>query len=139
MSGLRGSEGRFLQLVYASAATIDFDDEQLDSLLSIARTNNATADVTGVLLYRSGSFFQTLEGPGDAVSELFEKISRDPRHTNVLVLASNQTVERNFGEWRMGFLRDQPAIETLPGFVDFFAGRSFLDLPRRFATHPADS
>lgn len=118
------------QLIYVSGATVPFTDSDLDELLEKARTYNSTLDITGVLLYSEGTFFQVLEGEQQAVEELYEKISLDTRHDKVLMLARRKLKERNFGEWRMGFVRDQETVRNLPGFVDFFSsgGQTFLDL-----------
>ena len=118
------------QLVYASAATVEFSSEDLDTLLEGARKNNATLGVTGMLLFKDGSFFQVLEGEADVVKALYDKISLDKRHNNVLMLSNQIIEERNFGEWSMGFVRDQKEIQQLPGFVDFFASShtTFVDL-----------
>lgn len=117
-----------IQLVYASAASVDFTDQDLEDLLDLARTNNAKLNVTGVLLFKDNTFFQVLEGYRKDVEPLYDHIGLDKRHNNVLLLAKNDIEERNFGEWQMGFVRDQRVIDSLPGFVDFFAGRTFIDL-----------
>lgn len=116
------------QLVYASAATVPFNHEELETLLVKARCRNETLSVTGVLLFKDETFFQVLEGPPNSVDELYAKISLDPRHDNVLLLARNQVDSRNFGEWRMGYVRDPQEIAQLPGFVDFFAPQGFIEL-----------
>ena len=119
----------FFQLIYVSGGTVHFGEDDLNALLLKARANNTALDVTGVLLYSEGTFFQVLEGEQNTVEELYEKISLDDRHDKVLMLAKRKIAERNFGEWRMGFVSDE-AMRNLPGFVDFFAngGFSFLDL-----------
>ncbi|MGB7342580.1 MAG: BLUF domain-containing protein [Pirellulaceae bacterium] len=121
-----------VQLVYASATSVPFSDEELEILLERARQNNSSLDVTGVLLFVDGTFFQVLEGEPDVVHALYEKIQLDQRHNNVLVLAEREITERNFGQWSMGFVRDQSEIEELPGFVNFFSNteeqHSFVDL-----------
>ena len=120
--------GDLVQLVYASAATVPFTEKDLDKLLTRARLTNESIDVTGVLLYQEGTFFQVLEGYEKFVLAIYDKIAMDPRHNNVLLLAHNQIEQRNFGDWSMGFLRDRTQVEDLPGFVNFFDGRTFIDL-----------
>ena len=120
----------FTQLVYVSAATVDFSPQDLDELLTKARANNSGLDVTGVLLYTGGTFFQVLEGEPEIVDSLYHKIQSDKRHNNVLLLENREIEERNFGDWSMGFVADQKEIRQLPGFVDFFSSghSNFLDL-----------
>lgn len=76
---------------------------ELDSILKSARENNARLNVTGALLYSSGSFAQVLEGPVNAVCAVFEKIQRDMRHSEVTVLYNGPSDGRKFPDWSMGF------------------------------------
>ena len=77
------SEEEFvLQLGYASAATVEFSDDDLRELLAKSRSNNMAAGITGMLLYHEGSFLQVLEGPSEAVEHLYARIRRDKRHGN---------------------------------------------------------
>ncbi|MCA9211437.1 MAG: BLUF domain-containing protein [Planctomycetales bacterium] len=124
------AEEEIYQLVYVSAATVPFSQADLEQLLSRARVNNASLDITGVLLFIDGTFFQVLEGSQENVNSLYEQIELDERHIEKLVLVRRIIPQRNFAEWRMGFVNDEQAICQLPGFVDFFADghRSFLDL-----------
>jgi Sensors of blue-light using FAD len=115
------------QLIYASAGKKAFTDRDLTELLAKARIRNAAIGITGLLLYRNGSFLQILEGEPGTTQAVFDRIGRDPRHERLLLLHRGTTEQRNFSEWRMGFanLRKTPADS---GFVDFFAGETFLDL-----------
>lgn len=122
------SDSPLTQLVYASAATVPFSEDDLDALLSQARRCNSQLDVSGVLLYREASFFQVLEGEASTVKSLYNKIGRDKRHDNVLLLANRQIEQRDFGEWSMGYVRNPADVSELPGFVDFFAGQGFTQL-----------
>jgi hypothetical protein len=92
-------------LVYVSAAVDPFSDDALQELLQRARQKNAQLGVTGLLLYADGNFMQCLEGARVAVSALFETISRDPRHHQVMTLVDEPVARREFGEWAMAFRR----------------------------------
>ncbi|TWU47674.1 Blue light- and temperature-regulated antirepressor YcgF [Rubripirellula reticaptiva] len=111
------------QMVYASAAVASFEETELDGLLRLSRSSNQSIGITGVLLFRDRTFFQVMEGPADAVDKLFRRISADPRHCNMIVLSEQEIDSRHFGDWQMGFTRDEGVIDLLPGFVDFFAQR----------------
>jgi hypothetical protein len=80
------------------------DQPQLDSILAAARRTNEAANVTGLLLYHDGSFFQTLEGPKESVIRIFSAIERDHRHSRVIVLQTKTTDARAFPNWSMGFM-----------------------------------
>ena len=75
-----------LQLVYASAETTPFSDEDLMALLEQSRAANEARGVTGMLLYHEGSFIQALEGDPETVRALYEKITHDGRHHNERLL-----------------------------------------------------
>ncbi|MBB3157733.1 hypothetical protein FHS07_001417 [Microbacterium proteolyticum] len=107
---------------YVSTAVDAFDDAALAGLLDQSRASNHDHDLTGMLLYRRGRFFQVLEGPERAVDELMAKIRRDRRHAEVRVLLSEQIDERRFSEWTMGYEPiGVPATPPPEGFRDTFA------------------
>ena len=107
-------------LGYVSTEVVKFSEEALVALLSEARNANADRDVTGLLLYREGSFYQVLEGSESAVMATFQKIEGDPRHKEVRILFHGETDAREFADWKMGFLNlDGVDVDTLSGFSDF--------------------
>lgn len=110
-----------VSISYVSAAAEPFDDARLAELLDQSRRSNHEHDLTGMLLYRRGRFFQVLEGPQDAVDELMTKIRRDPRHTDVRMLLSEEIDERRFSEWTMGYEPiGVPSTLAPEGFRDTF-------------------
>ena len=90
------------QLVYASQQVFEFDNLALVSLLYNARERNEKLGVTGVLLHCNGMFVQCLEGPARHVDALYEKIRRDHRHADIVLLQSVETDRRHFHDWMMG-------------------------------------
>ena len=108
------------QLVYISAAEHAFTEPELEQLLEKARENNASLDISGMLLFHEGSFIQALEGNKVKVNELYNKIAKDDRHTETRVLYRGDQEERNFDSWSMGFYRsNQSSAENLEGFHGF--------------------
>lgn len=125
-----------IQCIYCSAASDkNFSPDELGEILATSRVNNAALDVTGILLFEKGSFFQVLEGEADTVDELYQKLLGDSRHNNVTMIISEPIKERTFGDWSMGYPDMSMAdIESLSGLNDFFAqGRSFLDIENETA------
>ena len=109
-------------LGYVSTEAVNFSDEALVDLLRNARRANADREVTGLLLYREGSFYQVLEGTESDVMATFDHIERDPRHKDVRVLFNGKTDTREFADWQMGFLNlNDVDINTLSGFSDFLS------------------
>jgi hypothetical protein len=67
-----------------------------------AMRKNEEAGITGILLTGGGFFFQILEGAGAAVDTVWAAIQADPRHQDVLLLATQDGVrDRLFPDWAM--------------------------------------
>ena len=92
-----------IYIAYCSAAVQLMDSVALVDLLKVARANNARDGITGMLLYRDGSFMQVLEGETTSVQRAYQKILGDLRHRNVIKLAQGEISERSFADWSMGF------------------------------------
>ena len=119
-------------LGYVSTEAVKFSDEALIALLTEARNANTDRNVTGLLLYREGSFYQVLEGSESDVMATFHDIEGDPRHKEVRVLFDGETESREFADWQMGFLNlDGIDMDALSGFSDFMTRdaepREFLE------------
>jgi len=110
-------------LVYLSAATDAFSEDDLTDILAASRRNNPKRDITGMLLYSDGGFIQVLEGPKQEAFDLYEKIEQDPRHSSTVKLADGPIEERSFSGWEMGFQEMDAQAAHMSGFS------SFLDDP----------
>ncbi len=94
------------KILYVSTTKPKLTPEQLESLLEISRLNNKSADITGLLVYSDGNVMQIIEGPKDNVGVLFEKISNDPKHIDVIKLLDIEVDGRNFEKWQMAFVHE---------------------------------
>jgi hypothetical protein len=77
--------------------------DEIGKILSVSRTNNVEAAVTGALIFNTVLFAQVLEGPLDGVERIFEQIQRDLRHSDLMVLESGLVAARDFPKWSMAF------------------------------------
>ncbi len=112
-------------LMYASIATQPFNEEELAELLRQSRASNKLHSITGMLLYSDGNFFQVIEGQRTAIEELFQKLLRDKRHTQVTLIIQEPISRRYFADWSMGFSNIAPAdLPTIEGLNDFFQSGS---------------
>ena len=106
------------RIVYCSRNHISGTPQEIEAeiqlILTSSRKNNASAGVTGALLFNQGLFAQVLEGSLEAVERIFERIQRDPRHSDVTVLENGTAEHRNFPEWSMAFAA--PESESAFGF-----------------------
>lgn len=91
------------RLVYRSHSRVPSDRRQaaLAAIFDVARANNQELQVTGALLVTDHYFVQTLEGDEDRVRALFDRIRRDERHEEIMLVAEEAGVERVFGQWAM--------------------------------------
>jgi hypothetical protein len=92
----------FKRIKYVSRFAQPFRESELEELGKRAAEKNEALGVTGILMTSGGLFYQELEGPRDAVDELFGAIRSDTRHTDLLVLAIEEDVtDRMFPNWSM--------------------------------------
>lgn len=101
-------DGDVFRLVYHSETALDGAadavDREIERILVASRRNNARVGVTGALMFNRGFFAQVLEGERQQIESVFERIQRDPRHTNLVVLQFAPAPERAFAAWSMAFV-----------------------------------
>jgi Sensors of blue-light using FAD len=73
-----------------------------DTVLLEARPRNAAKGITGVLIYSNTMILQLLEGGREQVSALYNRISQDKRHSDVMILSFEDIEQRRFSDWSMG-------------------------------------
>ncbi|MBT9392747.1 BLUF domain-containing protein [Hymenobacter sp. NST-14] len=106
-------------IVYLSEAVGELSEVELKELLLHSRRKNEQRAVTGVLLYSQGHMLQVLEGEEPEVAQLYERIARDCRHTNLVKLADGPATHREFPDWSMGFaVANTEAFSRLAGYCN---------------------
>lgn len=106
-SALEPASGENFVVVYRSTALIS-SQKDLNALLDHSRANNAAKNITGIMLYYDMTFFQVLEGDEQAVRNLLDTISKDPRHTMMEVVFTRSAHRRVFGDWSMEMIDVSP-------------------------------
>jgi hypothetical protein len=91
-----------VRLLYVSRLADPSKPEVIDSILAESRAHNPSLGITGILCYGAGIFLQAIEGGRGAVSDLYNHICKDKRHTDVVLLDFEEISERRFGGWTMG-------------------------------------
>lgn len=90
------------RIKYVSRFAQPLGADDISSLAQSSSWNNLELDVTGVLMTSGGLFFQILEGPAESVDIVFSRIVADPRHTDLLILSSEDSAaDRLFPDWSM--------------------------------------
>ena len=107
-------------LIYVSKQSYDLDQDDIDNILESSRVNNAQNNITGMLLYIEGNFFQVLEGKASYILELYEKITKDKRHQNSVIVSQGNLEKRIFKDWTMKFKAlSKKEFEELSGITPF--------------------
>jgi hypothetical protein len=83
----------------------------LDAIYAEAAAFNASAGITGALLYLDGRWAQILEGDQADITGLYDRITRDPRHDRVTFDYLIKTEGRLFPDWSMGRITDDDKAE----------------------------
>ena len=90
-------------IVYLSSSSGLYSKEEISAIVDHSQAKNRALDITGILLYCNGSIIQVLEGPQQEVEALYNVISLDERHTQVMRLYSGEIKKRTFPDWLMGY------------------------------------
>ena len=89
-------------LAYCSRAADGVDDAEVGRIVASAQRYNPTREITGVLVFGSGVFFQWLEGPRAEVENLMANLRADPRHYDIVSLNQGEEArERIYPHWDM--------------------------------------
>ncbi len=91
-------------ITYLSEASRDLLPQELDAILLDARLFNTSVDVTGVLFYGNGCFFQMIEGEEASVRKAFDRLSQASSHHMLRILCEGPIAGRFFESWHMGFV-----------------------------------
>ena len=92
-----------VRLVYYSVATRDMSLLDVQQILDVARPNNDSLHICGMLCYEQRYFLQALEGEREAVNELYLSIADDARHDEIVIISYDVIEQPVFTEWQMRF------------------------------------
>lgn len=87
--------------------------QELKSILESCSRNNPPNGISGALLFSQKYFAQILEGDRKAVTATFNRIAKDPRHTDIVILKAAPIDERTFSNWAMTFAGQSDAVDKL--------------------------
>ncbi len=102
-----------VRLVYVSEVTEGFGDDDIKQILEVARIKNSEAGVTGMLCFHRNYFLQCLEGGRKEVNSIYQRILRDNRHSNILLLDYQEIQEREFTNWTMGYMPESSLTSSI--------------------------
>lgn len=94
-------------LYYSRMVDLEDPDEgraRVDAIMGASARNNPRLGLTGALTLERGWFMQVLEGPRSAVSAMLARITRDPRHTNLVIVDFREIAARRHADWAMCYI-----------------------------------
>ncbi|MCB7481470.1 BLUF domain-containing protein [Christiangramia sediminis] len=89
---------------YVSSVNPNLTETQIQEVLNFSRNWNNDHDITGILLYSEGNFFQVLEGEKELLKTLFSRILIDKRHQNVMVIFEKEVSQPKFEDYQSDFI-----------------------------------
>ncbi len=90
-------------ICYVSTAVPGLDNEQIQEILDVSERNNNQKNITGILLFSEGNFFQVLEGDKKILDELYEVIRQDKRHHSLMKILNKKVEEPKFDSYVCSF------------------------------------
>ncbi len=95
---------------------------EVAAIQAISSGNNQRAGLFGALVASPCRFAQVLEGPRDLLEATFERICRDTRHDDLLVMSFAPAEERVFSDFRLQVI----SVDTPPAADPETAGAAML-------------
>lgn len=88
-------------IVYMSIASPYLPDQVVDVIANEAAKKNEKLGISGLLVKKGRYFVQYIEGDPGKLKFLFEKIKKDDRHSDIVVLEQGPILEPIFADWHM--------------------------------------
>lgn len=106
-------------ICYISNAISLLKENELQQLFQQSISNNTQQGITGILLYREGTFLQILEGNEHKIHSLYSTIERDDRHNHVSKILDREITSRLFNNYETGFstLNNDEDLNRLTDFL----------------------
>lgn len=105
------------QLVYYSRNTVSGGDRamltNMREILSVSQRNNSRDGITGFLIFDKTWFIQILEGERARVTETYNRIARDTRHSAATIINVRDVPARLFPNWTMGGAMRTPEVQEV--------------------------
>lgn len=102
-----------IRLAYHSKPSDSFRFTDLEPILTVSRQNNERFHVTGLLGLTSTHFMHYLEGPREAVSQVFSRILQDTRHRDVTFYGVGEIEDRLVPDDPLAFVSGKAFSEEL--------------------------
>jgi Sensors of blue-light using FAD len=124
--------------VYCSRAAEGVDAAEVSRLVAFSQSRNIAREITGVLVFGSGVFFQWIEGPPAEVRTLIANLHGDSRHHDIVTLDRSVEVrERLYPHWEMEQVEASDIREVLEDALETAEDQSNIAALHRILGHLA--
>ena len=100
-------------LIYCSRISADLNITGVYDILEHSTHYNTQHNITGMLVFNSRYFLQAIEGPQTPILVLREKIQRDKRHRNFVMLGHEKITKLTWANWSMSLVTPTPANRNI--------------------------
>jgi len=111
------------RLIYFSENHTNNGLNDIREILKSARRNNNNHKISGILYHNENFFMQVLEGNREDVSFLFQKITNDSRHENIVIVSVDEAEDRIFKDWGMLYVNESAIPEE--ELITYLKGSKF--------------
>ncbi len=91
-------------ICYVSTANQDISSSEIVEILQQTESRNNQHGINGMLVYSEGTFLEVIEGEKKMIKELFESISVDKRHKNLIVIFEKDINKKLFLDEESAFI-----------------------------------
>lgn len=92
-----------LSIIYVSKVKNPLNQDQLALLADFSAKNNNENQITGLLAFNGEHFMQLIEGETSRIEYLLERIERDQRHSDLVVIRRKEGQARECPAWSMRY------------------------------------
>ena len=110
-----------IRIAYTSVASEGLGPEGVFNIVQKSSHNNATAGLTGFLIFIDRRFFQVVEGPKDAIEDLMTRIEDDDRHHSIEIISRDEIEGATFPKWKMRRFAPAKPVRDLEDLSPEFA------------------
>lgn len=119
------------QLIYVSEGTSENNVQVGKDIAAKAQGFNSEHGISGILIVHKKFFMQCIEGQRTTINQLFQRIAKDPRHKDVLIVRYAPLKKRCFPDWSMRAIEEN--LESRHHFFSYAA--DFLYEPQHLSGH----
>ncbi|MBO6879639.1 BLUF domain-containing protein [Winogradskyella sp.] len=94
----------YYSVIYQSKSQSHFAPMDIELMLMKAKRKNKRLKITGCIVYADNKFIQLIQGPKDAIIDLYKEIKADKRHFKVTTLLEQSTEQKIWSDWSMAML-----------------------------------